>query len=201
MFCIDKEQYFDVIYYHGGEKTLINRYMTPIALNSYLSQKVYLMLDGDMQTDYVFNEDALTKNQTEDDKYLEKCVKNAYGMSLDVYPDSGNGNSRVDQKCEQYLSYLRYYSTNVFYLPEKMIPEEIILKSGYVNKMYKEILKKYEMVNSSNAKEVIREISEFDHGDDMHINDTISVLTNKWSQEESVLKTKLIEMIYKIFNK
>ena len=36
---INKEQYFDVVYYHGGEKTLVNHYMTPIALNRYLSQK------------------------------------------------------------------------------------------------------------------------------------------------------------------
>lgn len=198
---INKEQYFDVVYYHGGEKTLVNHYMTPIALNRYLSQKIYLMLDGDMKTDYVFNEDVLTKNQIEDDKYLERCVKDAYGMCLDTYPDSGNGNGRVDQKCEQYLSYLRYYKTNVFYLPGKMIPEEIILKSNYVDKMYKEILNQYRIINASNAKEVIREISEFDHGDGLHINDTISVLANKWSQEESILKTELIDMINEIFNK
>ena len=57
------------------------------------------------------------------------------------------------------------------------------------------------MIDASNAKEVIREISEFDHGDGMHINDTISVLTNKWSQEESILKTELIDMINEIFNR
>ncbi|MEI3048578.1 MAG: hypothetical protein V8T65_11075 [Roseburia inulinivorans] len=68
-------------------------------------------------------------------------------MCLDTYPDSENGNGRVDQKCEQYLSYLRYYKTNVFYLPGKMIPEEIILKSNYVDKMYKDKQKGLEIIS------------------------------------------------------
>ena len=50
-----KEQFFDVFYYHGGEKTLINHYMTSIALNSVLSEKVFMLLDGDMDTGYEFN--------------------------------------------------------------------------------------------------------------------------------------------------
>lgn len=82
-----------------------------------------------------------------------------------------------------------------------MIPEEIILKSNYVDRMYKEILDKYELIDSSNAKEIIRKISESDHGDSLHINDTISVLTNKWSQEDSILRTELIDMINKIFSR
>lgn len=198
---INKEQYFDVIYYHGGEKTLVNHYMTPIALNGSLTEKIYLMLDGDMKTDYIFEEDLLTKKQIEDVKYLEQCVKEAYGMELDVHPDGEKRGGRVDQKCEQYLEYLHYYSTNVFYLPGKMIPEEIILKSKYVNQRYGDILNEFEVIDVGNAKMVVKAISASDHGDDVHINDTISVLSNKWSQEDSDLKIELVDMLIQIFNK
>lgn len=200
LISINKKQYFDVAYYHGGEKTLLNHYMTPIALNGKLSQRIYLMLDGDMKTDYVFKENELKKTQIEDDKYLRRCVESVYGMCLAVYPDSGNGDVRVDQKCEQYLSYLRYHSTNVFYLPGKMIPEEIILSSTHAHNTYGSILEKYGVIDASNAKDVIGEISEYDHGDSAHINDTISVLTNKWSKEEGQLKKELVDMINEIFN-
>lgn len=198
---IDKEQYFDVVYYHGGEKTLVNHYMTPIAINGSLSRKIFMMLDGDMETGYKFEEDKLTKKQTEDADFLRECVKEAFGMELDVYPDGGENGSRDDQKCEEYLNYLRYYTSNVFYLPCKMIPEEIVLKSQYVQVLYKDIIKQYDSINSHNAKKIIREISEYDHGDDGYINDTLLILANKWSQEDSLEKDELIKKLNLIFKR
>lgn len=89
--------------------------------------------------------------------------------------------------------------SNVFYLPGKMIPEQILLHSEFVTKIYGLILEKYEDINSKNAKEIVREISIFDHGDDMHINDTISVLANKWSLEENDSKDILVSQLNIIF--
>ena len=198
---MQKDRYFEVVYFHGGEKTLINHYMTPITLNETLSEKIFMMLDGDMKTDYVFDESVLTKRQIEDPQYLAMCVKKAFGMELDVYPDGGTGGKRADQQCEEYLNYLRYYSSNVFYLPNKKIPEEILLESQLVRNRFGDILKKYEQIDSKNAKEVIREISISENGDDKSINYTIKNLANKWSQEQSEIKKKLIMDLQTIFEK
>lgn len=196
-----KEKFFEVVYFHGGEKTLINHYMTPITLNNTLSERIFMMLDGDMKTDYVFDENTLTRFQMEDPKYLAKCVKDAFGMELDVYPDGGLGGKRKDQQCEEYLNYLRYYSTNVFYLPNKKIPEEILLESKLVQERFGDILAKYDNINSKNAKEIVREISISENGDDQCINYTIKNLANKWSLEESETRKKLMLDLQVIFDK
>lgn len=196
-----KEEFFEVVYFHGGEKTLINHYMTPITLNKTLSEKIFMVLDGDMKTDYVFDESTLTKNQLENPQYLADCVKAAFGMDLDVYPDGGMGGKRKDQQCEEYLNYLRYYSANVFYLPNNMIPEEILLQSRLVQERFGGILEKYEKIDSKNAKEVVREICISEDGDDQNINHTIKNLANKWSLEESDTRDKLVEDLQIIFDK
>ncbi len=152
-----------------------------------------------METGYKFNEEKLTPAKLKNEKFLKQCVENAYKMSVDVHPDSGNTGTRTDQKCEEYLKCLRYYATNVFYLPGRKIPEEIILKSTYVMKNYKSIIEKYGAIDARNAKDVVKEISEFDHGDDSHINDTISVLANRWSQDESEERNNLVEILNKMF--
>ena len=175
--------------------------MAPITLNKTLSDRIFMMLDGDMKTDYVFDESVLTKKQLEDPKYLAECVKAAFGMELDVYPDGGTGGKRVDQQCEEYLNYLRYYSTNVLYLPNKKIPEEILLESKLVKKRFGDMLKKYERIDSKNAKEVVREICISEDGDDQNINHTIKHLANKWSLEESDTRSKLIANLESIFDK
>lgn len=196
-----KERFFEVLYFHGGEKTLINHYMTPITLNKTLSEKIFMMLDGDMNTGYVFDERILTKYQLEDPKYLADCVKTAFSMDLDVYPDGGSGGKREDQQCEDYLNYLRYYSTNVFYLPNGKIPEEILLESRLVKERFGDILVKYDHIDSKNAKNIIREISISENGDDQSINYTIKNLANKWSLENSETRTKLVADLQTIFDK
>lgn len=196
-----KEEFFEVVYFHGGEKTLINHYMTPIASNKTLAKKIFMVLDGDMKTEYVFDESILTKKQLESPQYLADCVKKAFGMALDVYPDGGTGGRREDQQCEEYLNYLRYYSTNVFYLPNKMIPEEILLCSKLAQERFGKILKKYEQIDSKNAKNIVREICISEDGDDQNINHIIKNLANKWSLEESEIRDKLVADLQTIFDK
>lgn len=198
---MNKEKFFEVMYFHGGEKTLVNHYMTSIASNKILSEKVFLILDGDMETEYIFDENKLTNNQLNDPKYLEECVKKAFGMTLKVYPDGGVGGKRNDQKCEDYLNYLRYFSTNVFYLPNKKIPEEILLESKLVKERFGDILDKYETVNSKNAKTIIEEISICENGDTQNINYIINNLSYKWSLEESMERETLENYLQEIFNR
>ena len=164
-----------------------------------MDTRIFMMLDGDMETGYIFDEKKLTKEQLENSKYLANCVKSAFGMELDVYPDGGRGGKREDQQCEEYLNYLRYYSTNVFYLPDKKMPEENFLESRIVKERFGDILEKYKDINHENAKDIVRDISISENGDDQSINYTIKNLANKWSLEESEMRTKLIEKLDIIF--
>ncbi len=198
---IEKEQYFEVIYLPGGEKTLVNHYMTPFALNEQFQKNIFLILDGDMKRDYVFVEQELTLEQHNNPKYLLECVEKAYGMTLDAFPDAGRNGKRMDQECEAYICYLSYYMSNIFFLSERNIPEEILLMSNYVKENYTEILNNYSEITSENAKEVVREISICDHDDENHIKDTISMLANKWSMEDSAIKSQLIADINSIFER
>ena len=110
-------------------------------------------------------------------------------MTLDAFPDAGRNGKRMDQECEAYICYLRYYMSNIFFLSERYIPEEILLMSNYSE------------ITSENAKEVVREISICDHDDENHIKDTISMLANKWSMEDSAIKSQLIADINSIFER
>ena len=58
----------------------------------------------------------------------------------------------------------------------------------------------FDSIDTSNAKEVVKQISFSDHGDDNHISDTLSVLLYKWTQEDGNLKNKLVEILDTIFN-
>ena len=196
---IDKDQYFDVNYSPGGEKTLVSKVIPAITTNKQLIQKVYCVLDGDMETDYVFDEHSLTSFQRTNIKYLEECIFKAFNSTLDVYVDGGDDGIRIDQKCEAYIKYLRFYSNNIFYLPDKSIPEEILLGSEYVKKNYKEVLDKYEIVTNKNAKEIILDISMDEFGDKVHAKDIIEKLAHKWSLESNNSQNIMKDFLNKIF--
>lgn len=196
---MDKIQYFDVEYNPGGEKTLITRYLPTFITHDFFKQRVYLVIDGDMQTDFTYNEDELTVKQEKDVSYLKKCIKEAYGTDIQAYVDGGQGGKREDQEIEAYKEYLRYYKNSVFFLPNKSIPEKILLDSKYVEQSYPDIINEKVDVTNKNAKELLAKISESDYGNDEHINDIIQKLAYKWSIEESSNKKQIEEMLEKIF--
>ena len=93
------------------------------------------------------------------------------------------------------------YKSNVFYLPNKSIPEKIILESKYAQQQYGNIIKKNGKASNKNAKDIFLNISKFDYGDESHVNDLIQRLSYKWSQEYSSNKESieaLLETIYKM---
>lgn len=196
-----KNQYFDIEYNPGGEKTLVTKYLPTFMTHEFFKKKVYLILDGDMQTDYKFDEEELTVRQQEDGSFLKQCVKKAYGTEIPAYTDGGNGGSRKDQECEAYIDYLRYYNNNVFYLPRKAIPETIILSSEYVKEQYGGIIGSDESITNGNAKSILFEISKYDYGDERHINDAIERLSYKWSLEESQDKSEMQEVLNEIYSR
>lgn len=100
---IEKEQFFDVEYNPGGEKTLITKYLPSFTVHELFREKIFMILDGDMKTGYTFEEEKLTVVQQKDSTYLNNCVKSAYGTEVEVYVDGGAGGSRDDQKCDAFV--------------------------------------------------------------------------------------------------
>lgn len=195
-----KEDFFEIGYFAGGEKTLISHYAVPIMLEPSLKDKVYFILDGDMNTHYQFDEKLLTTEQINDVDYLESSVVSAFGTMPKIFTDSGDEERKKQQKCDIMLKYLRFYSDNIFYLPGDKIPEEIALSSEYAISNYKDILDGFDEVNALNAKEIIGKISFSEHGDYEHTGDTISKLLYKWSKEDGILKKEFMDVIDSIFN-
>lgn len=198
---MNRKQYFDVEYNPGGEKTLVTKYLPTFITHDFFKEKVFLVLDGDMQTDYFFEEEKLTVLQRQDVSYMKKCVKKAYGVEIPAYVDGGSSGKREDQEINAYMEYLKYYNNSVFYLPNKSIPEKIILESKYAQQQYGDIIKKEGSISNDNAKDIFLNISKFDYGDEGHVNDLIQRLSYKWSQESSSNKKsmeELLDAIYKV---
>ncbi|MFR3386728.1 MAG: AAA family ATPase [Lachnospiraceae bacterium] len=198
---MDKTQYFDVEFNPGGEKTLLTKYLPTFVTHDFFKERVFLVLDGDMQTDYVYNADELTVKQEKDVSYMKECVKKAYGVDVQAYVDGGNGGKREDQEIDAYKEYLKYYTDSVFYLPNKSIPEKILLESQYVKRQYPSIVNENVDITNDNAKKIFATISEADYGNEEHINDLIQKLAYKWSMEDSLNKKRVEEIVNEIYKK
>ncbi len=196
---IDKNQFFNVKYYSGGADTIKTRYIPTYAIDENIKKKFFVIFDGDMYNDYVFKKEELSIAKSKDLEYLRQCVKSAYGCSIKESSDGQNGTSRQDQQCELCLKYLSYYNDNIYFLPNKAIPENIILNSNYVKNNYSQVLNNYTTINNENAKEIVKKIAIDDFGEDKNIDITIEKLAHKWSLEESEAKASLIHIINKIF--
>ncbi len=124
-----------------------------------------------------------------------------YGMDIRPFVDSGSGEKHINQECDEYINYLRFFQSNIAFLPNEKIPEVILLESDFCKKEYSEIIKDVEVTNL-NAKEVVKSISEFEFGDSnkSDIEATIKKLAQQWVKEESDDKRDIIANLTNIFN-
>lgn len=198
---INKEQYFKIQFFSGGEKSIIQRFVPAHCCELQDEHSVFLFLDGDMKPRENICINDLTNSQTNDCNYLKKCVKAMYGMDIRPFVDSGSGEKHINQECDEYINYLRFFQSNIAFLPNEKIPEVILLESDFCKKEYSEIIKDVEVTNL-NAKEVVKSISEFEFGDSnkSDIEATIKKLAQQWVKEESDDKRDIIANLTNIFN-
>ena len=195
---INKNEFFDVRYVPGGERTLITKYLPTFVTHENFQNNTFLILDGDMNKHYEFDEKKLTE-ENKNSEYLAECVKQAFGTNINVYVDGEKHKGKDEQKILIYLKYLNFYKNNVFYLPNESIPERIILGSNYVENHYNNIINNQIEINNQNAKNYINQISFDGYGDGDHNNDVIDNLTYKWSLEESENRNSMISIIDEIY--
>lgn len=198
---IKKIQYFDVVYVHGGAETIITKYLPVFATNGNFQKIMYVLLDGDKDYDKRYDIESLSLATLESASTLEKCFKEATNCTINGYIDGNNGHGRKDQKIDTYKQYIKYHYDNVYYLPSKSIPEVIILDSNYVRNIYGNILNKYGSINNTNAKEIVKEITNELHGEinDDNYRSSITILSNQFVKEGNSNCTSIIEIINQIF--
>lgn len=198
---VGKEQYFDVIYVHGGAETIITKYLPVFATNDSFQKTMYIILDGDKNNGKRYNIEELSLSILESASSLEECFKGATKCTINGYIDGHNGHGREDQKIDAYKKYINYHYNNVYYLPSKSIPEVIILNSNYARDTYESIINKYDDINNFNAKSIVNDITNELHGEINNDNyrSTLTILSNKFAKEDNNNCTSIIEIIDKIF--
>lgn len=174
---LGKSEYFIVEFAHGGADTLLNHVIPMYAINEELKNSIFFILDGDKECKRE-NSGDYTLKQRNDISFLEERVKSIYCNNLPkAYPDGGKNGGREDQKCEIYLQYIDYHYSNVSYLPNKKIPEEIVLNSEYVRNHYPEIIDRHPEFEKDRFKNILRDIEK--ERDDKEIIDTFEALSHE----------------------
>ena len=197
--ALNIKEHFVVWYPHGGADTIMNYYIPAYATNENLRKNIFVIFDGDKYCESVDIEE-FTQNNVKDVTFLEEQVKKVYsGNLIEAKPDGGRNGGREDQKCEDYLKYIKYHHDNVGYLPNGKIPEEIILNSQYIETKYKDIISSVSEITSQNAKSILWKIKE--KRNDADINLTFEALSYELFDEESSDDlNKLKELLENIFH-
>ena len=187
---------FIVNYVHGGADTLLKHTIPMYAINEELKNKVFFILDGDKECQRE-NPKDYTINERNNIEFLEEKVKEIYSGNLPkVFPDSGKNGGDEKQKCEIYLQYIGYHYSNISYLPNKKIPEEIVLESKYVNNRYHEIISSHTETNAKKFKNILLDIQK--EREDGDINRTFDALAHELFYEHKREANEDISLLSKI---
>ena len=173
--------HFIVNFVHGGVDTLLQHTIPMYAINEEMKNSVFFILDGDKECQRE-NPNDYTINQRSDIEFLEERIKAIYSNNLPkAFPDSGSNGGNKQQKCEIYLQYISYHYSNVSYLPNKKIPEQIVLGSKYVNDRYSEIINSHTETDAKKFKNILWDIKK--EREDGDINDTFESLSQELFHE------------------
>ncbi len=184
---------FIVNFVHGGVDTLLKYTIPMYAINEEMKKSVYFILDGDKECQRENSQDY-TINERNDIQFLEKKVKSIYSGNLPkAFPDGDKNGEDEKQKCDIYIQYIDFHYSNVSYLPNKKIPEEIVLGSKYVSERYSEIISNHEETDTLKFKNILWDIKE-DRGDG-NINDTFNSLAHELFREHKITPIEDIFLI------
>jgi len=192
-----KKQFFNVKFVHGGAETILSRHIPIYSINDEIKKSIFILLDGDKDKNMKCAIEELTTAESSDSAALERRILSTTGTNIKPLVDGNNGKGREDQKCEMLLQYLSYHKNNVYYLPEYLIPEVIILKSKYVQNSYSQIISQYEDINNENAKDIVSQIAVNIFGDSQYedYNSTIKALAHNWVEEKDHYYDKIKSII------
>jgi hypothetical protein len=111
---------FNVDCFQGGATMLkkqIAGYLSKTDLNKFI------FFDGDQKPPITFDPETDLSSKNRNSKYLKEKIHKITGIKADKIPFSLDSNSKNHP--EAYEKYLKYWNTNVFFIP-KNIPEELI---------------------------------------------------------------------------
>lgn len=193
---LDKQ--FVVNFAHGGADAMMKYIVPTYAMNINEYNNVFFIFDGDKYCDG-YNVNDFTRTQCQDVDFLEEKIKLAYsGNLLKANVDGGENGGNAEQKCEAYQKYIEYHYSNIGYLPNGKIPEEIVLSSQNVRSKYSSIITSGTEITSKNAKDLLRKISELRN--DLDINQTFEALAYElFSENNSKDLNSLCDLLNDIY--
>lgn len=196
---------YSVMFFAGGESTLLKYYVPTIVNNEKLRGKVFCIIDGDKDNGYNIELEKVSRENDKSIEFWKTEAHNAFDMDINICVDGNSkGEHRDDQAIEQYRQCLQYYKNNIFYLPSKKIPEEIILKCRYVKKNYRDILEKHgNKIDAHNAKSIMYDIctKEYEVVDGGIYEANLRMILNKWAGEKNTEYRALEKILQTIHGK
>lgn len=128
----------------GGADNMISHFIPTTALTGQYND--YYILDGDKKNLFdsapynkiinekgrSFNEKELTSNQR-NPAFLDKLIKDITGHKIDFHPSGNGGNNNFTEEITDRETFLKYWMSNVCFLPEDT-PEKAIIKELYPDK-------------------------------------------------------------------
>lgn len=131
----------DVKYMPGGSTVLLDQYLLPISLIN--KKECLFVLDGDEERAGI--ESIPDKLGHLDETTLDAIQVSLFGRKLEYKTDAGKGadaeKKKQDQRREGKIQTLEYCKTNLFYLPDKVVPEQFVwdnMDSSFRNKVSEE---------------------------------------------------------------
>ncbi|MGM1055721.1 MAG: ATP-dependent nuclease [Bacteroidota bacterium] len=148
---------FEIKYLPGGQSVLKQRIEGFLEID----YNPYILFDGDQKLEAHLDPETLTKQEAEDVEILEKHIKSQTGTKINFNVDGAEGVGNQKQKIKKLNSYLKYYFTNVRYLP-KEIPEEIIWNDEFavekIQSLRGDLIEELEKINTDDKKESFKNL-------------------------------------------
>jgi predicted ATPase len=197
----EKHSLFNVSYYPGGAQTIKKSLVKHYAIHE--DTNTFVIFDGDQKPECeVLNLEEIpisNYNTTFLGQHIKE-ITNISNVEFDIDGNSTTG-GRVDQLLDAQVKYIRYYRSNIYYLPRR-IPEEIIWDEDFVLSLIsdREIAKRVQ--DTSNFKDKMKLASDSIFRSIPNSVESLSnLLINRWVHVESTEKKEITDIVLSILEK